>query len=279
MAIDYSADWDRRLQNEFGGDRDRLYDNLLEELSSSYSFDPENPFQGSGTDREQYLRGISAADIGEYFVQPRLAESRSNFESALRKGHKRALGGAGRRMAAQQNRLGVPLSGAVTRTEGSIGRPEGLAASSWLAQRKNEHEDALLNDPNVYAPIANISSSIMNENEKHASRARIGQMALTAAAAGTSWAPPVAAGFAAGAGGVQLGIDDQTRLATSLAAKFNPGLWSARRNTSTAPGSGGAGLNYQPFGSNEGALGGLYGGSNGRSREEEEENYLFGGFA
>lgn len=271
MAIDYQADWHRRVRDEFGGDREKFYEQLVGDLASSYSFDED---VRSGTDDDRYLRGITAADIGEFFVNPRLAKSRSNFQAALRQGHKQGLKGAGRRLASQQLKLGLPTTGAVTRTEGSVGRPEGLAASSWFAKRGREHEDAMFNDPNMYSPITNVSGAIGAENAMHAARAKHGKNALLGGAAATWWLPGLAAALAAGAGGVQAGIDDQTRLATQLAAKFNPGLWSAKKRAYADAGSG-AGLDYQPFGSTEGALGNLYRGSGGGS---EEEDYLFGSY-
>ena len=134
----------------------------------------------------------------------------------------------------------------------------------------------MFNDPNVYSPITNVSHSILGENAKHASRARAVQAGLGIGAGATTFLPPLAAALAAGAAGVEVGIEDQTRLANQLAAKFNPGIWGARQKRYSDPAAGGGvGLNYQPFGSSEGALGNLYRGSGGGS---EEEDYLFGSY-
>jgi hypothetical protein len=279
MAIDYQKDWDRRLRQEFGGDRDRLYEALLGELSGSYM--PREAFGATRLSNE-YLSGISAADIGEYFVDPKLAESRRNFEGALDRGYKQGLRGAGSRLAREQQRLGVPEAGAITRMEGSIGRPEGLAASSSRAQKLQEHEEALMSNPNLYAPIANISSGITGEHEKHAGRAKGASAGMKAASAIFSALSAVnpafaaaAAGFGVGAGATDLATAELGRKATKQAAKFNPGLWQASRKAYSDPGAG-MGLNYSPFGSREGALGNIYG--RPRKRRSEEEDYLFGGY-
>lgn len=280
MAYNYSADWDRRVRDEFGGDRDRLYEALLGELSGSY-----RPASGQDRYPQSYLSGISAADIGEYFVDPKLAESRRNFEGALDRGYKQGLRGAGSRLARQQRRLGVPEAGAITRMEGSIGRPEGLAASSSRAQKRQEHEEALMSDPNLYAPIANISQGIMGEHGKHAGRAAIGSGGmkvgsailglLSAIPGAAAFTAPIAAALAGGAGAADLATAELGRKATKQAAKFNPGLWQASRKSYSDPGAG-MGLNYSPFGSREGALGNIYG--RPRNRRSEEEDYLFGSY-
>jgi hypothetical protein len=269
MATNYGALWDRRLRDEFGGNRGRLYRALVDEISNAPLDSPDSAY------------GYGAADIGEYFTQPRLEQARRQFDQSLDRGYRNALRGMGSRLAQQQRRLGSPTTGASTRMEGSIGRPEGLAASSLRAQKQMEHEDALLNNPNLYSDISNFEQAITGEDAKHQGRAANVTAGLDTAAEIMASIPgfniaaaPVIGALKGGSAGAKLVAGEAGRLSAQRAAKFNPGLWQARRRKVSDPGAG-MGLNYQPFGSNEGALGSFYGRPR---RKDEEEDYLFGSY-
>ena len=254
------------LENEFGGDRTRLYNELVEGIAS------KKP-------RYDYLDGITAEDIGKFFIDPKLEKARGRFDHLLDRSYSRALQGAGQRLAMQSSRAGIPQTGAVTRMEGTIGKPQGLAASASRYKARSDFEDKLLSDPNVYAPITNIGREIINAEEGRQQAARIASAILKGGSAIASFIPggqAIGAGLAAASGGVDLGAAEEMRKAQARAADFSPQSFMASRRRLTNPG-GSTGLDYQPFGSNQMALGSMFG--EPRRRQDEDQNYLFGGMA
>ena len=264
---DYVTQWNRQIQDPSGvyrGNRKKFYEDILEGIVAN----------------EERFRGVTAEDIGKVFVEPEMAERRRNFDRALDSGYARALRNEASRLKREGLRLGVPGTGAMTRMEGTLGRPEGLSASASRASKRNEFEEQLRSNQGMMAPITNIAPAIMGEHAKHAGRAGIASKAMTGAATGFGLAAAAnpllaipAAVLAAAAGATELGTAEEGRKAALRAAKFSPQSYTASRRTTAAP-AGGLGLDYNPYGSNEGMLGNVYG---GRRRKQDEGNYLFGG--
>ena len=254
------------LENEFGGDRTRLYNELVEGIASNKP-------------RYDYLDGITAEDIGKFFVDPKLEKARGQFDSLLDRSYSRALQGAGQRLAMQSSRAGIPQTGAVTRMEGTIGKPQGLAASASRARARESFEDKLLSDPNIYAPITNIGREVVSAEQKRQDPFRVLSAILKGGSTVASFVPGgqgIGAGLAAGSGLMDLAMAEEMRKAQERAADFSPQSFMASRRRITNPG-GSTGLDYQPFGSNQMALSSMFG--QPRRRQDEDQNYLFGGMA
>jgi hypothetical protein len=229
------------------GDKDALYDDLLSQA-------------------EEYggLRGVSGQDIWDFFGAPRENEARQEYKRRIGQGYERALRGAGSRLARTSRQMGLPRTGAVSRMEGTIGRPEGLAASAGRARALQAQENLLTSDPNRFAMVTNFADAITGGRAPGQRRAETASDFVENI--------PIIGKFAAA--GIRGSARDEMASAMEEAAKFNPGMLRRMGQKTYATPEGASGLTYDPFGSREQALSGYYGRPERGSRDEG--SYLYG---
>ena len=280
MATDYPEMWESLLAQGYevpgmapasvegwtpyrdiaAGDKGALYEEILRQA-------------------EEYggLRGISGQDIWDFFGAPRENEARQEYKSRIDQGYGRALRGAGSRLARTSRQMGLPRTGAVSRMEGTIGRPEGLAASGERMKALQAQENLLTSDPNRFAMVTNIADAISSGQRTKTKRAADASSAMASIAPFLSAIPVVgpalSTGVGLGAAGIEAKSRDEQADALEQAAKFDPGMLRASQKSYAAP-AGGGGLTYDPFGSREQALSSHYG--RPRRGRRDEGSYLYG---